>query len=389
MTDKVNVPAAAAVPGVVPTDHARAQSGRFVGLDYVRGIAALLVAILHMCEFCEKHGGTAAWMAFGRQAKLVTSGWIDFGKIGIAAFFCVSGAIIPQSLPADDCGTDRRASLARFGAARFFRLYPMYWTSLVLAIVLGSAEVSGAALVVNATMLQRFVGVADALGVYWTLQIELIFYGMCAVMFWFGVLHRHAVQTRTWRIMLAMGIAMAAVRYVTGYRLPVAIFLALTLMFFSCRWRGHFLSREGEKAPPAHDYIVLLVGLFLTCRLAYSRDYGFGETWYRYFFSYIIGFFLFRSLAGMASLRAGRVFANLGQSSYALYLLHPVIGFHVLVLLRSELRDSPGLAVLSALAASIVFAQLAYELIEKRGIALGRRVTPARAAPVASTHTPR
>lgn len=357
-------------------DGARVARPRLRGLDYARGVAALLVLVLHFGEFMRARAELPSWHAFGDLCKLLTAEWIDFGKIGIAAFFCVSGAIIPSSLPLQaESRAARTAALQRFAVARLFRLYPMYWASLLLAVLLGWAEVSGAALWVNATMLQRFVGVRDALGVYWTLQIELIFYGLCALLFALGRLHEPRVQDWAWRTMLGLGVLTAAARYATGIKLPAALFMALMLMFFCCRHRRAIVAQrdaQGERPRP-RDYLLLVAGIFVICRLAYSRDYGFGETWYRYFFSYLIGIALFQLLARAHDLAFGRALALLGEASYALYLLHPVVGFLVLDAFRRAGGD-PWLAFALATVSSLLTSYLAYRLIEAPAISFGRRV---------------
>ena len=38
----------------------------------------------------------------------------------------------------------------------------------------------------NLTMLQQFAGIENVIGLYWTLQIELIFYGLCVLLFCAG-----------------------------------------------------------------------------------------------------------------------------------------------------------------------------------------------------------
>lgn len=354
----------------------RARPPRYRGLDYVRGLASVIVVCQHYSEFIRARAVTPEWTAFGALAKTLISEWVDFGKIGIAAFFCVSGAIIPISLAVKG-NVGRKLALKRFGLARFFRLYPMYWTSLLLAIAMGWAEVSGSALLVNATMLQRFVGVQDALGVYWTLQIELIFYAACAGLFAVGYLHRPDIQTWLWRGILGLGVLLAVARYATGLKLPVALALALSLMFFCCRWRMYLLSPNEPSVdrPSLVDYATLVIGILVVCCFAYSRDYGFGETWYRYFISYMVGLLLFKLLASATLPRAGKVLAPLGQSSYALYLLHPIVGFEVLDLFRRFWPTAPVVACGVALVASIAASYLAYALLEMPAIALGKRLS--------------
>ena len=59
----------------------------------------------------------------------VTHQYVNIGRFGVVAFFLVSGYIIPFSL-------ERGGSVRRFAVGRFFRLYPLYWVSLVAILVI-------------------------------------------------------------------------------------------------------------------------------------------------------------------------------------------------------------------------------------------------------------
>ena len=103
-------------------------------IDSLRGVAVSTVVIQHF---------------FASLVSPVILAVFDPGMFGVTVFFSVSGFIIPQSVRSSD---DR---LRRFAIARVFRLYPAYWISLILAVAVYSAPFRS--IVVNATMLQRFV----------------------------------------------------------------------------------------------------------------------------------------------------------------------------------------------------------------------------------------
>lgn len=159
---------------------ATAADGRYEFLDGLRAIAALLVAVQHGLE-----------ILFGPQiaARLP----VNLGETGVVLFFFVSGVVIPLSLA-------RHGSLGRFWIKRVFRLYPAYWASLVGCLMLAGlglfpppfltmrSAVLGA--LANMTMLQSLMGVPSAIGVYWTLPLELLFYGLCSLLWLTGLLRR-------------------------------------------------------------------------------------------------------------------------------------------------------------------------------------------------------
>lgn len=118
---------------------------------------------------------------------------LDFGRIGVACFFLISGFVIPFSLPSGP------ALILTFAVRRLLRLYPTYWLSIVgvvlLSEVLFNRAPNTATVLANMTMLQQFVGIPHVQGLYWTLTLELAFYVMCALLYWRGLLFNPHVLT--------------------------------------------------------------------------------------------------------------------------------------------------------------------------------------------------
>ncbi len=157
---------------------------RLANLDALRGLAALLVVWQHTSELfvTMPHLSHAShWLA--------DIAWgVDFGRIGVVCFFLISGFVIPFSLkPAHP------EPLRTFVRRRFYRLYPAYWVSIVLAVLLSGWAMQvpndAATVASNFTMLQSFLGEPHVLGLYWTLQVELVFYLLCAGLFYLERLH--------------------------------------------------------------------------------------------------------------------------------------------------------------------------------------------------------
>jgi len=124
----------------------RTRAGRLEFLDTVRGVAALVVALQHTSE--------QVWP----QVLGWSHTWFRPGEFGVLAFFLCSGFIIPASL-------EKRGRLGEFWIGRFFRLWPLYLSALLIVVVgylvIPSLNLEGGTntvgvLAVNMTMVQVF-----------------------------------------------------------------------------------------------------------------------------------------------------------------------------------------------------------------------------------------
>src|SRR5271156_5148787 len=99
-----------------PTAKSTVRAGRMEFMDFARGIAALAVAI--------QHCGESIFPSFAKFSFQ----YFNVGQCGLIIFFLVSGFVIPLSI-------ERVRSQKRFWIHRFFRLFPLYWFSLLIVIV--------------------------------------------------------------------------------------------------------------------------------------------------------------------------------------------------------------------------------------------------------------
>jgi peptidoglycan/LPS O-acetylase OafA/YrhL len=126
--------------------------------DALRGIAALLVLCTHIC------------LAVGGWANVIQYSYFSPGTFGVVLFFCMSGSVIPEA--------HRRAGSERvYWTRRLLRIVPPYLVGLTLAIItIPSGPPTLPVIFAHLTMLPDLFGITRINSVFWTLEIELLFY---------------------------------------------------------------------------------------------------------------------------------------------------------------------------------------------------------------------
>lgn len=88
---------------------------RIKELDSLRGIAALMVVLYHYTfRFHEKYSYSFLYDVFN----------FEYGHLGVELFFMISGFVIYMSIKNINSPLD-------FLKKRFYRLYPLFWLSLL------------------------------------------------------------------------------------------------------------------------------------------------------------------------------------------------------------------------------------------------------------------
>lgn len=341
------------------------SSNRLGNIDALRAFAALAVFVQHgfMDVMARGEGGSFA----GFAARTLET--LDTGRLGVVIFFLISGFVVPYSIKPD-------RPLLRFAVSRLFRLYPAYWVSLVLvsvALTLSGQAPSPEQLLANGTMAATILGEDWMSGVYWTLFIEMLFYGAIIVLFVLGLLYRPLIVAG-----LGGLLALTSVAPILAPDLPLPvqyIGLHLSVLFSGLLLRLGLL--EGKRMAlvlAALLFVVQMGCVALAADYALQTERGFAAfSMMSTLLAYGLGFALF--LAGATLVRADtRFMAHLAAISYSLYLLHSVVNQAVFEImpLSGGWTDLAALAV--SLALTIGLASLVYRWVEQPCMALGRHL---------------
>jgi peptidoglycan/LPS O-acetylase OafA/YrhL len=266
--------------------------------------------------------------------------YVPWGYLGVNLFFVISGFVIFMTL-------ERTRVPLDFIVSRASRLFPAYWAAILLTFsithVLGlpGKEVSWSAAVMNLPMVQLLFSVPLVDSVYWTLLVELLFYGLAFSLFLTRSMHR---------VLLALG-ALFCLRLVywglaefAHVDLPWRVRQLLILDYIPWFSLGIVAFRL-VKDPAAHRNANLFTAALAILVLGLTESILIA----------MIGIACFLAVWGAAGERLSflrfPVLVWLGTISYPLYLLHENIGWAILRQLQFH-----GWTPLPAIAATTVLA---------------------------------
>jgi peptidoglycan/LPS O-acetylase OafA/YrhL len=356
----------------------------------IRAVACLTVILAHYSQLFVTAPEVVARLAlfppvvnlpqpaYLRLYELLESCCLSVSHFAVALFFLVSGFVIPFSL--------QRDSLGGFFVRRFFRIYPGLWVvQLVLLAVLACqarlhhlafpyrpAVVAGNALLVNSYLGHPFIE-----GVCWTLLMEELFYVVCALCAWQGVLDRPAT------VVLA-GLGLAGVALATSFVVPSPTmprwqpglhWLGVNATFVVFIFVGvvlHYLYGGAWRLRQGLPLIVGLLGLYaLGCFHGALRHTGGSAT---FFVSALAALGLFVPLLVLnRRLPYSRWLDRLAEISYPLYLVHATLGY---IVIRAVYLGTGSLYLgfATAFVGAVALAALVHRFVERPGIALGKRL---------------
>lgn len=308
--------------GAPPPPRARK---RLVGLDGLRGIAALAV-VFHHCYLLAFPGYpaiTGPWWA----------GWLIYGHFSVVVFIVLSGFSLAVSPVRAGWRLDTKT---KFAKRRAWRILPPYWAALAFSLVIawavipqpGEAAPTGKSVAAYGLLLQDIVGSPSPNGAFWSIAVEAQLYILFPLML---LLIRRGSAV----VMLSLvGTAVALIGILSPTMPTVDKLMRLTPQFAVLFGLGvvaaGVLSADWTSRVPWH-WLALITAAPLLALITLS-----GSVWtvdHFFWVDILVGIPVALLLAAMATehprwlLRTldTRPIRSLGSFSYSLYLIHAPI----------------------------------------------------------------
>ncbi len=339
--------------------HAATHSPRLLELDALRGAAAASVVLFHL---------TTRFNELYRPAQ-PPSWQFDSGHLGVNLFFIISGFVIFMTL-------DRTRLPMDFVVSRFSRLFPAYWCAIVLTFVvthtLGLPEKSVSIWIAlaNTVMLHGLFFVPHVDGVYWTLEVEMIFYFGMFLLFRSGRLHR---VFESMLALLALRLVYVLSERVFGIDLPWTLSRLLILNYLPWFALGISIYRLVHPSPTlASKRCLWLAGGALVTLLI-------GDSPARAGLGLALALLVYAAASGQLPWLRHRVLVWFGTIAYPLYLLHENIGWSIQLRVL-EMGLSTDASVVIAAVAAVLLAAALHHLVERPAMMWIRRRYRGRSA---------
>jgi peptidoglycan/LPS O-acetylase OafA/YrhL len=358
------------------------KKGRSDVLDVVRGVAALLVVVMHATGVVQRYVYNEDFLLYN------IAFYVDFGRIGVVAFFLISGFLIPSSLG--------KEGGQNFWIKRFFRLYPAYWVSVIFSFcgcwLYMKRNVGLDVFAANLLMFQEYLGYESAAGLYWTLHVELVFYMSVYFLYILTLSLRGNLIGVVIFVTISVFIAIMGAEAAgllqksdSSHRVAMTCF-HLGIMYFGALLRnvtevGQFPKLLSISGVVLYCVLGSFVLMFLGAIIATLSGINPRHSdVVRLCFSYPIGLFVFCFFMSFR-FRCLRLLAYIGRISYSLYLFHPGLIYPMAVMFSGSVihrylsHDAGGvLIIIIMLLCSIIVASVMHKFVEVPGISFAKKL---------------
>lgn len=344
----------------------------------LRGIAALSVIVSHyLWVFWTAPAAVTELTGLSTAPTPIPAfvGWIqiphfNWGAFGVALFFLVSGFVIPFSFQ-----TYNRTGFL-FG--RVFRLFPTYWVGLTTSLIVVAVgchlfghsfpHTSREMIVGYALGLRDVMWVKSVDGIVWTLEIELKFYLICALIApWLreGSAKAFIVTIVLFALTMLLGQWLLTATTTTWFFLALSSPYIL-FMFIGVAFNFHYRKKMSTRTAIA--LTTLLVAMF-SC----SLHFGFFRA-FSLVPSYIAAVTLFVVAYGFSKF-APRIptVSFWADISYPLYVIHAATGYMLMAAMKN-IGLPPSATIAIAFRLTTIAAFLIHKYVERPTHRMGQRI---------------
>ncbi|WIX80599.1 acyltransferase [Amycolatopsis carbonis] len=362
---------------VTPTEPAKKT--RIVFIDIGRGLGALLVFYSHIAHpWVKAKGEHAPYIDFiealtSDPMHMSTQG---IGEIAVPFFFLVSGFVVtPIAL---------RQGSRRFAVNRLIRVYaPMVFVVLLTALLIlvhlhppatpgQSQQLTPLTVVTNSLLVNYLINPQVVLvPVAWTMIVEVLFYVI--LMLLLPVLRRWV-----W-LAIAVEITFIFVVMLSGRQLGAGYFLfAVNVSYLPIMIIGQVIWATTSKKIPLWAGAVFGGLAWSLYVLGDIIDVGRVDTAYNLSMAFAVVLFLLGMMAE-PKLKQRKFWTVVSERSYSIYLLHMLVSFVLLQLLRPAVPLP--IALLIVIPAVFGVVEVSYRFVERPSHALARKLSYRREKP--------
>ena len=299
-------------------DTGPARQDHIAALDLLRLAAALAVVMFHYFFRGAAAGGALI------EGYPIAAPFALYGYLGVNLFFLISGFVIAWS--AENRGWEQ------FATARFIRLYPGYLLCMSITFVVVVAagtpmlQASFGQYAANLSMFAPAFGQPFMDGVFWSIVLELVFYGWVTLALFTGLFQKRKLE------LIFVWLAISALNeFFIGSSAARLLFITEFAPFFAAGVLVHHLHAHGRSLPA----LLLLAAAFaissntLSVTQHWMLDhYGIAVSSTNLVVANVV---IHAALIGAVLLRdrvaSSTLTLALGGLTYPLYLLHQNIGY--------------------------------------------------------------
>lgn len=334
-------------------------------MDYFRGLAALGIVFYHYVSWT--YGQLPADSVLGR-----------IGLYGVAAFYVLSGLTLHHVY--DQKLLPTRTAVLDFYLKRFFRLFPLLWMVMTVYVVLVPEFRNFKMILLNYTGLFGFFSWDKAIGTgVWSIGNELVFYALFPL-FMFTAKNRSTLFAGLCILFVTIAF------YLAFYRITPTIALDRQWHLYANPLNQVFLFLGGfllvhlfknKRVAPGIAALLACSSILIFSFFPSSKDSASlvtGLNRFVYSGCCLTACFAMYKLPLDLSVFLEKVLKILGDISYGLYLLHPLV-YKIFKVTASAFGLAPGLMILLSTITSIAISYVVFKKFETPFILLGQRLS--------------